>query len=167
MAQAVPVEIDRYWQRRFPIKIRHREANMTVRAGSIAVVFLGALFCTQRLVSQRPETTPLIPSVEGSDLYRAYCATCHGADARGGGPMAVELKSPLPDLTLIARHHKGRFPIEHVERIISGEEGFTTAHGSREMPMWGPIFSQIEWDQDLGRVRVHNLAKYIESIQAR
>jgi hypothetical protein len=57
--------------------------------------------------------------------------------------------------------------MEHVERVISGEEQLTAAHGSREMPLWGPIFSQIAWDQDLGRVRVHNLAKYLESIQAR
>ncbi len=142
-----------------------------VRAGSIAVVFLGAvsgaLLFTQNLWSQRPETTPLIPSVEGSDLYRAYCATCHGADAKGGGPMAMVLKAPLPDLTRIARHNKGKFPTERVEAIISGEQDLITAHGSREMPLWGPIFSQIEWDHDLGRVRIHNLAKYLESIQAR
>ena len=136
-----------------------------VRAGSISLILFGAV--SGVLLSQRPETTPLIPSVEGSDLYRAYCATCHGSDFRGGGPMAQELKAPVPDLTLIARHNKGKYPIERVERIITGEENFTTAHGTREMPMWGPIFSQIVWDQDLRRVRIHNLAKYLEMVQVR
>ncbi len=141
-----------------------------VRAGSISVFLLGAvsgLICTQNLLSQRPETTPLIPSIEGADLYRAYCATCHGVDAKGGGPMALVLKAPLPDLTLIARHNKGVFPTERVEAIISGEQDLITAHGSREMPMWGSIFSQIVWDRDMGKVRIHNLAKYLEMIQVR
>jgi len=144
---------------------------MKVRAGSIAAVFLGAvagaLTFTQNLLSQRPEPTPLIPSVEGSELYRAYCATCHGADAKGAGPMAQALKSSVPDLTLIARHNKGKFPAERVEAIISGDQGLITAHGSREMPVWGPIFSEIVWDREMSHVRIHNLAKYLEMIQAR
>jgi len=41
------------------------------------------------------------------------------------------------------------------------------AHGTREMPLWGPIFSEVCWDQDPGRVRVYSLAKYLEEIQAR
>ena len=81
--------------------------------------------------------------------------------------MAPALKSHVPDLTLLVRRNHGKFPRERVERIISGEEEFTTAHGSREMPLWGPIFSQIVWDQDLGRVRIHNLALYLEQLQKR
>jgi mono/diheme cytochrome c family protein len=153
-----------------PTNNRHREANMSkVRAGSIVLfgVVSGALICSQNLLPQRPETTPLIPSVEGSELYRAYCATCHGSDFRGGGATTQALKAPVPDLTLIARHNKGKYPMEHVEKIISGEEGLSPAHGSREMPVWGPIFSQIVWDQDLCHVRIHNLAKYLQMVQAR
>ena len=40
------------------------------------------------------------------------------------------------------------------------------AHGSREMPIWGPIFHQIEADVDRGNVRLENLVKYLESIQS-
>jgi len=140
-----------------------------VRAGSIVLfgAVSGALICSQNLVPRRPETTPLIPSVEGSELYRAYCATCHGSDFRGGGPTAQALKAPVPDLTLIARRNKDQYPMERVEKIISGEEGLTSAHGSRDMPVWGPIFSQIVWDQDLCHVRIHNLARYLQMVQAR
>lgn len=114
-----------------------------------------------------PETVRLIESVDGPALYKAYCAVCHGADARGGGPMAVSLKVPPSDLTRIAARHGGVFPQASVERIISGEEPLPGGHGTRAMPVWGPIFSQIAWDQDLGRLRLHNLAVYIGHLQAR
>jgi len=143
-----------------------------VRASLISATVLGLLSGIpiggwQNLVPTRPETTPLIASIEGSDLYNAYCATCHGKGGKGDGPMAQALVSHLPDLTTIARRNHGTFPMERVEQIISGEEELTAAHGTREMPMWGPVFSQIVWDQDLGRVRIRNLALYLEKMQKR
>jgi hypothetical protein len=33
------------------------------------------------------------------------------------------------------------------------------------MPVWGPIFHQVEEDRDYGAVRLHNLTEYIRSIQ--
>lgn len=135
-----------------------------VRASFICTCFAAALIFGQNL-REAPENTRLIPSIDGADLYKAYCASCHGLDGKGAGPMAAELKARLPDLTRIARRNRGTFPLERVERVISGEEEITPAHGSREMPMWGPIFSQIVWDRDLGRLRIHNLAKYLEKLQ--
>jgi hypothetical protein len=79
--------------------------------------------------------------------------------------MARAMKDAPADLTQIAIRNGGVFPEKKVKRIISGESDMTS-HGTREMPLWGPIFSQIAWDQDLGRVRIANLTKYIESIQA-
>lgn len=79
--------------------------------------------------------------------------------------MAKSLKVAPPDLTRISTRNRGVFPTARLQRIISGEEQLPAGHGTREMPVWGPIFSQIAWDQDLGRVRVYNLAKYIEGMQ--
>jgi hypothetical protein len=79
--------------------------------------------------------------------------------------MARVLKTPPPDLTHIWMRNGGRFPLERVEKIISGEIQ-VGAHGTTEMPLWGPIFSQGIWDQNLGRTRIQNLAKYLEKIQA-
>jgi mono/diheme cytochrome c family protein len=107
----------------------------------------------------------LIRSVDGVDLYRAYCASCHGKDGNGNGPMASELKATVPDLTVIAKDNGGQFPVARVRRIIIGE-GMIASHGSREMPVWGPIFHQIESDVDWGNVRIENLVRYLESIQA-
>ena len=113
------------------------------------------------------ETTRLIDSLEGPALYKSYCAVCHGTDAKGTGPMAIALKAPPSDLTRIAARNGGVFPTARVERIISGEEQIPGGHGTGTMPVWGPIFSQIAWDQDLGRVRIHNLATYLRQVQAR
>jgi hypothetical protein len=78
--------------------------------------------------------------------------------------MASSLKAKVADLTLLARNNQGKFPSDRVSKAIMGDE-VVKSHGSREMPVWGPIFHQVEYDQDLGRVRVTNLVKYLESIQ--
>src|SRR5581483_10542527 len=75
----------------------------------------------------------------GADLYFAYCSACHGRDGKGGGPVAKALKTPPPDLTLLARNNGGKFPRDQVELTVRGE-GNRSAHGSREMPVWGPFF---------------------------
>jgi mono/diheme cytochrome c family protein len=106
----------------------------------------------------------LIASLEGPDLFRSYCASCHGLDGKGNGPVSSALKTQPADLTTISRRNGGIFPVDRVSKIIAGDE-LVTAHGSREMPVWGPIFHQIELDRDFGDVRLHNLTKYIESIQ--
>jgi len=108
---------------------------------------------------------PLIRSVKGLDLFHAYCASCHGLDAKGNGPVASSLKATVPDLTGLARRNGGMFPEARVRRIISGDH-VIASHGSREMPVWGPIFHQVEEDADRGNVRMENLVKYLESIQA-
>jgi len=108
--------------------------------------------------------TKLIYSIKGPDLYRAHCAACHGADAKGNGPVAPALKVRMVDLATIARRNGGKFPADRVRKIISGEE-ILAAHGSREMPIWGPIFHQIEQDQDWGEPRLTNLVNYLQSIQ--
>jgi mono/diheme cytochrome c family protein len=113
-----------------------------------------------------PETVRLIESVEGPALFKANCAVCHGADAKGGGPMAMALRTQPSDLTRISARNGGIYPIARVERIISGEEQIPGGHGTRSMPVWGLIFSQIAWDQDLGRIRIHNLAVYLSHLQA-
>ena len=81
--------------------------------------------------------------------------------------MAKSLNKKTPDLTRIVLRKGEEFPLTRVQRIISGEEQLPAGHGSREMPVWGPVFSQVAWDQDLGRIRIYDLAKYIETLQVR
>jgi mono/diheme cytochrome c family protein len=109
--------------------------------------------------------TPLvIESMYGPDLYRHYCATCHGKDAKGGGPATAALKVPPPDLTRLARARNGVFPARDVEAIIRGEAP-VTAHGSSDMPVWGPIFYALDPSDARVKARITALVAHIASIQ--
>ena len=131
-------------------------------------VVLCALLPIGVLVSgEKSESLQTGGRVQGASLYQAHCAVCHGRDAKGGGPMATSLKVSPPDLTRIAARNGAHFPLARVQKIIAGEVPIPAGHGTREMPVWGPVFSQIDWDQDLGQIRVYNLAKYIEQKQAK
>lgn len=79
--------------------------------------------------------------------------------------MADWMKVHPPDLTRIAARNGGKFPLARIGRIISGEEPLPSGHGTRAMPIWGPVFSQVTRDQDLGKVRIDNLARYLRDIQ--
>ena len=70
------------------------------------------------------------------------------------------------DLTQLARKNGGNFPELHVMNYIKGQDA-VAAHGSRDMPVWGSIFSQMSSNQDLVQVRVYALLKYIEEVQAK
>lgn len=126
-------------------------------------VLAGASKPTQ--LKPEEQSTPLIESIKGPDLFRAYCASCHGLDAKGAGPAASQLKAKVPDLTVLATNNQGQFPTLRVRQMIMGDQ-VVAAHGSREMPIWGPIFHRIEEDQDFGNVRLANLVNYLESIQS-
>lgn len=113
------------------------------------------------------ETSRVVHSLDGPALYKAYCAVCHGQGAKGDGPMAKLLTQKTPDLTRIAARHGGKFPRIAIESIIAGDTPVSVAHGTQEMPLWGPIFSEVTWDIDIGRVRVDNVTRYLESLQVK
>lgn len=131
---------------------------------SILVLLLALGTFAQVPPKTQEQLETLIYSVKGPDLFQAHCAACHGEDGSGHGPLASVLKTKVPDLTVLAKNNKGEFPSPFVRKIIVGED-VLISHGSREMPIWGPIFHQIESDQDWGNVRVENLVKYLQSIQ--
>ena len=122
------------------------------------------LFAQGEPVAQK-QNEQLIYSVKGPDLYRAHCAACHGPNGKGNGPVAADLKTKPADLSVLAKHNGGKFPTQRVQKFISGDDPSLPSHGSREMPVWGPIFHQVEEDQDFGKVRLQNLIKYLETIQ--
>jgi len=100
----------------------------------------------------------------GADLFREFCAVCHGADAKGNGPAADALKTRPSDLTQISRHNGNKFPTLHVHRIISGEDA-VAAHGNRDMPTWGDMFKSISPDSTFADMRVRALVDYLQRIQ--
>jgi mono/diheme cytochrome c family protein len=140
------------------------------RAGlALSAVLLAASVCAAQgsHTKEKAKPAPLIDSIQGPALYKAYCASCHGAGAKGDGVMTASLKVRPSDLTQIAARNGGTFPLMRIESIISGEVLPPAGHGSSQMPVWGPIFSHVERDQDLGRVRIDNLARYLRDIQVK
>ncbi len=115
---------------------------------------------TIKKVNARPTTT-----LDGADLFKEYCAVCHGNSAKGDGPAAEALKKRPADLTQLARKNGGKFPELHVMNYIKGQD-VVAAHGSRDMPIWGSIFSQMSSNPDLVQVRTYALLKYLEEQQA-
>jgi mono/diheme cytochrome c family protein len=103
----------------------------------------------------------------GVQMYKAYCAVCHGVDGTGNGPAAEALKTPPANLTMLSKNNGGTFPALKVANTIRGGVS-VTAHGSQEMPVWGPLFWKVSGGHE-GEVqqRVSNLTKYIESLQAK
>lgn len=119
-----------------------------------------------RAGQDQAQTTSLaLNPFEGAQIFRHYCAACHGADGRGHGPASVTMKHALPDLTRISQRNSGTFPFLRVKKVIEGEDPGPLAHGNREMPMWGPIFHEIDSDMDLGEVRLDAITKHLELMQ--
>jgi mono/diheme cytochrome c family protein len=103
----------------------------------------------------------------GEQLYKQYCAACHGTDAKGSGPMASLLKTPPPDLTTLAKRHMGKFPYDYVSNILEFGPGLS-AHGSSDMPTWGPIFRYFDKQNErIVRQRIRNLCNYLASLQGK
>lgn len=114
----------------------------------------------------RKVSAPQISAANGEANYKAYCAACHGASGKGDGPAAGALKLPPTDLTRLTANTGGKFPAMHVQTMIRNAEG--TAHGSKDMPIWGPVFRAVSGGSQADvELRVNNLTKYIESIQTK
>lgn len=103
----------------------------------------------------------------GEDLYKRFCAGCHGPKGEGDGPVAAFFKVAVPDLTRITQR-QGQFPAEQLHRIIDGRL-VKAPHGSREMPIWGYEFAAQNPDgtPDLatGDQLIARLVEYLRSIQ--
>ncbi len=104
---------------------------------------------------------------DGKQMYVSYCAPCHGTDGRGNGPAAIALKTRPVDLTALARANDGKYPAIHVNSVL--QFGSTLpAHGSADMPVWGPILGTMEHGNPQSRpLRIANLNAYLKSIQAK
>ena len=73
------------------------------------------------------------------EMYLQYCGSCHGRDAKGGGPVSRVLAIEVPDLTVIAKQNRGVYPLDDVIAKIDGRR-VVRGHGDTEMPVWGENF---------------------------
>lgn len=110
-----------------------------------------------------------IATLSGGEMYQSLCASCHGVEAKGDGPVAPLIKLHVPDLTRIAQRDGGEFPTEDVRRTIDGRFD-RPAHGPRDMPVWGwQFYNSTNPNDATERARVDalidRLVVYLRSIQ--
>ncbi len=104
----------------------------------------------------------------GRALFQENCAPCHGASARGDGPMREILSVTPADLTRLSED--GVFPMADVVRRIDGRD-MLLAHGG-PMPLFGYILvdrSAVIDDEDGTPIftsqAVLDIAAYLETVQ--
>ncbi len=124
------------------------------------------IFCAQTKVI-REVPVHNIRTVDGSQLFREYCAACHGVDGKGSGPAAEALKRAPGDLTQLSRNNDGRFPALAVQASIRGSAQAVLEHGTVEMPIWGQAFRQVGQNPSFVEMKIYALMKYVEQIQAK
>ena len=113
------------------------------------------------------EPDPMLAEV-GAEMFKQYCASCHGMNGEGDGPVAASLKKPPADLTRIAARRGGNFPDADISRWIDGRFD-APAHGTREMPVWGRQFQDTVGNRtdpdEVVRGRLLTLVEYLKTIQ--
>lgn len=119
--------------------------------------------------SNTQASTPLKQTspANGKQMFDNYCASCHGPDGKGNGPVASTLKMPPADLTALSKNNHGNFP---EVRVISVLQYGTSvpSHGTAEMPIWGPVLGKMERpNPQVQKLRISNLVGFLESIQAK
>ena len=104
----------------------------------------------------------------GEQLYRRYCASCHGESGRGDGPLAASLAPPPTDLTRLASGSGGKFDEASVMMAIDGRRA-VAQHGPREMPVWGAVFAEKHVGEPFAlygpTLDARALADYLRTIQ--
>lgn len=142
-------------------------------------IHIATLLCALTITLAAPSAHALDEQTQiklGEIEFMGNCASCHGADGKGDGPVAEVLTTRPSDLTQITKNYSGIFPAEEVYRAVNGQN-MINPHGSREMPVWGPRYWETAADQAgsvphdvdmqaLVHGRITALVQYIESIQA-
>jgi mono/diheme cytochrome c family protein len=132
-----------------------------------AVIAVAIITLAQDQPKTKIKHVPIKPTsaASGQEMYKSYCASCHGIDAKGNGPAAEALKVPPTDLTMLAAKNGGKYPALKVAASLRGEETLP-AHGTKEMPIWGNLFWSISGGHQAEvQQRIANLNTYLESLQ--
>ena len=142
----------------------------------IAGLFLGVFYLGRGSgISQTTDKKLTVVSISqnqsqpgsGKQMYKDYCAACHGMDGTGNGPAVQFLKIPPPNLTTMAVRHNEKSIILNVDAVLRFKNQ-SKAHGTLEMPLWGQLFKSLENQNghpQLVELRIHNLSVYVQSMQ--
>jgi mono/diheme cytochrome c family protein len=140
---------------------------MSVRIAMVVICAASIVGAQDQKPAVKHVAAPRTSAASGKQMFEAYCASCHGTSGKGDGPAAGALKSAPADLTALSKKNGGKFPADRVTSILRGQ-ATVTAHGNRDMPVWGPVFWQMSQGHEAEfHQRVANLTRYLESLQAK
>jgi mono/diheme cytochrome c family protein len=134
---------------------------MAMVAGGVAVTALLAAG------ARGQQTTEAFSGgANGAAVYKTYCATCHGVDAKGDGPLAQNLRHTPSDLTLLAKRNGGTFDAIAVYRMIDGRQPLKN-HGGSDMPVWGDAFKRSSegYSEEAVKARIEAIVEHLRSVQ--
>jgi mono/diheme cytochrome c family protein len=143
--------------------------------GLVLILLVIVLFFPEARAAEKKNQSGEDQVKMGAADYKSFCAACHGKDARGNGPVAVELKTAPPSLRKLAARRHGVFDVNEIVKIIDGRD-MPRAHGTPEMPIWGSLFrlvaeasgiltSDIEGSEKDAQKHMVAVAKYLKTIQ--
>jgi mono/diheme cytochrome c family protein len=136
-----------------------------VKASRFVAVVAAMLAVGYGMAQDKPLDKAPKQASSGEHLYKQYCAACHGSDGRGMGPAASALRTPPANLTTLAKRHGGKFPYDYVESVLRFGLPIV-AHGSSDMPTWGPIFGTLEGNNEVVvKQRIKSLCEYLATLQ--
>jgi mono/diheme cytochrome c family protein len=125
----------------------------------VPLMVLGALLICPAAMAQGGKVA------KGRAIYLDHCASCHGINADGKGPVAPALSTPPANLRLLSERYGNPLPVNQIARFIDGRAD-VKAHGPRDMPVWceearknpdGSTRTITDW--------VADLVAYLQSIQ--
>lgn len=130
----------------------------------LAVLLLGS---EAGITQTTAKTLKVVPApysdpTSGKQMFKDYCAACHGIGGKGDGPVLEFLKTPPSDLTTLAKRHNGKFPSSDFIGVLRFGTN-SHPHGTIDMPIWGDIFSAR--NTGVAAIRIEHLRLYVESMQ--
>ena len=136
-----------------------RNAKMTTALVAIGLVLAPA---SLRAADPAPDAAA---AAKGRLTYVRYCVSCHGPQAKGDGPLARDLRVPVPDLTTLAQRSGGKFPQDRVVQVIQAGES-VRGHGTADMPAWGDAFKKTKGTGEVTvDAAIRNLSQYLRTLQ--
>jgi mono/diheme cytochrome c family protein len=131
----------------------------------VVLLFTAAGIAAAQEKTTKKEAQPAGTPAEGARLYRDYCTGCHGKTGLGDGPAASVLNTKPSDLTTLTERHGGKFPAEYLEKVLRfGVK--KPAHGTSDMPTWGPMFSgESNANPTVRSKRIADMISYLETLQ--
>jgi mono/diheme cytochrome c family protein len=148
--------------RELVIALRQGESMKSKMLG-LLIVFCAALAVAQTAMAAGDDVA------DGHRYFVRYCASCHGTDALGDGPVAKSLATPPANLRKLGDKYGMPLPAHKIAEFIDGRDT-PRAHGNHEMPVWGEKLYEMgqgeHGESGIGEV-IGKIIAYLNTIQDR